>query len=224
MFNIINRRTLRFYINNYEGAKTALEIWYDEFVNAEHTNFNELKRDFPSASLIGDDRVIYNIKGNQFRLIVRVVFNFRVIQIKWFGTHKEYDRIDPLKVSIKKQLKMKLSLIRSEKEYERLLDWIDLQFDLGIQPDSEEGEQVQIALLLVKQWEDLHYPIAHADPIEAIKLRMEEMGIRNKDLVERNYGSKGHVSMLLNRKKSLTIDLARRFHKELRIPAEVFLG
>ena len=103
MFNIINRRTLRFYTNNYEGAKTALEIWYDEFVNAEHTNFNELKRDFPSASLIGDDRVIFNIKGNQFRLIVRVVFTFRVIQIKWFGTHKEYDRIDPLKVSIKKQ-------------------------------------------------------------------------------------------------------------------------
>lgn len=101
MFNIINRKTLRLYISTYRSAETALEVWYNELVNAEYTNFNELKRDFPSASLLGDDRMIFNIKGNEFRLVVRVVFTYRVIQIKWFGTHKEYDRINPLTVSNK---------------------------------------------------------------------------------------------------------------------------
>lgn len=119
---------------------------------------------------------------------------------------------------------MKLAPIKSDEQYERYLEWVDQQFDQGIKPESEVGDQVQIALLLIKQWEDIHYPIALADPIDAIKLRMKELGLRNKDLVIRDYGSKGHVSMLLNRKKSLTIELARRFHKELKIPAEVFLG
>ena len=119
---------------------------------------------------------------------------------------------------------MKLAPIKSDKQYERYLEWVDQQFDQGIKPESEVGDQVQIALLLIKQWEDIHYSIALADPIDAIKLRMKELGLRNKDLVIRDYGSKGHVSMLLNRKKSLTIELARRFHKELKIPAEVFLG
>jgi HTH-type transcriptional regulator / antitoxin HigA len=118
---------------------------------------------------------------------------------------------------------MKLSPIKTDEQYERYLEWVDEQFDLKVAPESEEGEQVQIALLLIKQWEDMHYPIASVDPIDAIKLRMKELGLRNKDLVNRNYGSKGHISLLLNRKKSLTIDLAKRFHKELKIPAQVFL-
>ena len=86
-------------------AKTALELWYKELSNADYTNFNELKKDFASASLLGDDRVIFNIKGNQYRLVVRIVFVYHVIQIKWFGTHKEYDRIDPLTVSNRKAKK-----------------------------------------------------------------------------------------------------------------------
>ena len=105
VFNIINRRTLQFYIGKHSMAKTALELWYKELSNADYANFNELKKDFASASLLGDDRVIFNIKGNQYRLVVRIVFAYHVIQIKWFGTHKECDRIDPLTVSNRKAKK-----------------------------------------------------------------------------------------------------------------------
>jgi mRNA interferase HigB len=65
-------------------------------------NFNELKENFPNASLVGDDRVIFNIMGNKFRLIVRVVFVYKLVQVKWFGTHKEYDQIDPLTIDKKR--------------------------------------------------------------------------------------------------------------------------
>ena len=67
-----------------------------------YLNFNELKNNFPNASLVGDDRVIFNIMGNKFRLIVRIVFVYKLVQVKWFGTHKEYDHIDPLTIDKKR--------------------------------------------------------------------------------------------------------------------------
>lgn len=102
MFNIINRKTLLNYILAYPKADHALREWYDEFEKLEIASFNELKSYYGNASLVKDDRVVFNIKGNKFRLIVRVVFEFKVVQIKWFGTHAEYDKIDVNTVSFKK--------------------------------------------------------------------------------------------------------------------------
>jgi HTH-type transcriptional regulator/antitoxin HigA len=119
---------------------------------------------------------------------------------------------------------MKLRIIKSEIQYDEYLDWVDTMFDQNIDPNSAEGEKLQIALMLVKQYEDIHYEIPFPDPIEVIKLKMEESGIRNKDLVTKNYGSKGHISSLLNKRKPLTLDLAKRFHKEFGIPADVLLA
>lgn len=119
---------------------------------------------------------------------------------------------------------MKLRIIKSEAEYDRYLEWVDQLFDRNPPIDSPEGEELQVALLLIKQYEDLNHQIPTPDPIEAIKLKMQESGIRNKDLVDRNFGSKGHISSLLNRRKPLTLELAKRFSKEMGIPAEVFFG
>ncbi len=101
MFNIINRKTLLEYAEKYPTAKNALYEWYYEFLNAEFANFQQLKSQYANASLIGDDRVVINIMGNRYRLVVRIVFIYKVIQIKWFGTHKEYDKIDVTKVKFK---------------------------------------------------------------------------------------------------------------------------
>lgn len=118
---------------------------------------------------------------------------------------------------------MELHLIKSEEQYEKYLNWVDEMFDCGIDPDSLEGEKVQIALLLIKQYEDIHYPIPLPDPIEAIKLKMEELGLKNKDLVGK-VGSKGYVSSILSKRKPLTLELAKLFHREFNIPAEVLLA
>jgi len=94
VFNIIARKTLLDYCKQYPNAATALQQWYHELLKSEFKNFNELKNVYGNASLIKDERVVFNIMGNKYRLVVRIVFEFKAIQIKWFGTHAEYDKIN----------------------------------------------------------------------------------------------------------------------------------
>jgi HTH-type transcriptional regulator/antitoxin HigA len=118
---------------------------------------------------------------------------------------------------------MKLRPIRNEQQYDEMMGWVDIQFDKKTPPDSQDGETLQIALLLIKAYEDEHYPIPSPDPIEAIKLKMKEKGFRNKDFVGK-IGSKSYVSAVLNHHKPLTLEMAKFFHKELGIPAGILLG
>ncbi|MEO7768772.1 MAG: transcriptional regulator [Ferruginibacter sp.] len=97
---------------------------------------------------------------------------------------------------------MELKIIKTKKQYQEYLDWVDKMFDEKVKPGSIEGGKLQVALLLIKQYEDVNYPIPFPDPIEAIKLKMRERGLKNKDLVGM-VGTKGYVSALLNKRKPL---------------------
>ena len=77
---------------------------------------------------------------------------------------------------------MKLKVIKTKKEYQAYLDWVDEMFDKKVKLNTPDGETLQVALLLIKQYEDEYYPIPALDPIEATKLKMREKGIKNKDL------------------------------------------
>ena len=118
---------------------------------------------------------------------------------------------------------MELKIIKTKKQYEQYLDWVDVQFINKVKSTTPQGEKLQVALLLIKQYEDANYPIPFPDPIDAIKFKMDELGLKNKDLVGK-VGSKGYVSSLLNKRKPLTLELAKLFHQELNIPAEVLLS
>ncbi len=118
---------------------------------------------------------------------------------------------------------MELRIIKSKKQYEDYLHWIDVQFDKKIKPNTSLGEKLELALLLVKQYEDVHFAIPIPNAIDAIKVKMQELGLKNKDLVGK-IGSKGYVSALLNKKKPLTLELAKLFHTEFRIPANILLA
>jgi HTH-type transcriptional regulator/antitoxin HigA len=122
-----------------------------------------------------------------------------------------------------KSKRMELKIIKTKKQYEQYLNWVDVQFDNKVKSNTPQGEKLQVALLLIKQYEDANYPIPLPDPIDAIKVKMNELGLKNKDLVGK-MGSKGYVSSLLNKKKPLTLELAKLFHQELNIPAEVLLS
>lgn len=91
------------YAAKYPEARNPLFEWYYELLKSEFKNFNELKMVFGNASLVADDRVVFNIGGNKFRLVTRFVFDFKVIQIKWFGPHSEYDKIDVKNIIFKKK-------------------------------------------------------------------------------------------------------------------------
>lgn len=103
MFNIITRRTLLEYSKKYPQAATALFEWYHEMNVSKFKNFNELKKVYNQASLVGDDRVVFNIMTNKYRLVIRIVFEYKAIKIKWFGTHAEYNKIDVTTFNYKKK-------------------------------------------------------------------------------------------------------------------------
>ncbi len=118
---------------------------------------------------------------------------------------------------------MNIKIIGSDKEYEQYLNWVDQKFDEKVGHSTPEGEKLQVVLLLIKDYEDKHYPIPKPDPIDAIRSKMLDLGLKNKDLVGK-VGSKGYVSAILNKKKPLTLELARLFHLEFGIPAEILLA
>lgn len=88
--------------------------------------------------------------------------------------------------------------------------------------NTPEDEELDLLLILVKDYEDRHYHIPASDPIEMIKLKLEEKGLKRKDL-EPIIGSKSYVSSILSGKKELTLKMVRGLHKFLGIPAEIFL-
>lgn len=92
--NIIVKRAILYYVDKYKTAKMPLLTWYNEFLKQEFHNFNVLKSVYGNASIVANNRVAFNIKGNDFRLVVSVNFKQLAAYIIWFGTHKEYDRIN----------------------------------------------------------------------------------------------------------------------------------
>lgn len=117
---------------------------------------------------------------------------------------------------------MHLSPIRTEADYEKVLERIDVLMELEPEIGSREGDELEILALLVEKYEEHHWQIAPPDPIEAIKYRMEEMGLKQKDLVP-IIGSKSKVSEVLNRKIGLSLSMISNISAQLHIPLEVLV-
>jgi HTH-type transcriptional regulator/antitoxin HigA len=116
---------------------------------------------------------------------------------------------------------MKIKPIKSESDYEKALERLDVIFDST--PNSPEGDEAEVLAMLIENYENQHYPIDAPDPIEAIKIRMEEMNLKQKDLVG-IIGGKSSVSEILNKKKKLTIEMVRELERVLQISASVLVS
>lgn len=88
------KKTILYYVKNYPLAEIPLLVWFHEFSKIQFDNFNQLKSVYGNASIVANNRVVFNIKGNDFRLVVSVNFTQQACYVIWFGTHKEYDKID----------------------------------------------------------------------------------------------------------------------------------
>jgi len=91
---IISRKTLRLFWENHADSEQALKTWFQEVESANWENLNELKIEYPSASILIDNRVVFNIKGNKYRVIVKFNLYYQMAWIRFVGTHAEYDKID----------------------------------------------------------------------------------------------------------------------------------
>lgn len=99
--NIISRQTLLAYTEENPKAKPAMDAWYEEARRAKWKTPQDIKDQYRNASFVGNDRVVFNIKGNDYRLIVGVDYGREAVFIKFIGTHKEYDQVNARTVEVK---------------------------------------------------------------------------------------------------------------------------
>lgn len=91
---IISKRTLRLCWEAVPETEIPLRAWYDEVADADWDTPAAVKAQFRNASIVGGNRVVFNIKGNRYRLVTKINYPYRVMYIRFVGTHAEYDRVD----------------------------------------------------------------------------------------------------------------------------------
>jgi len=115
---------------------------------------------------------------------------------------------------------MKIAPIRNDKDYQNALKRLEEIFDA--KKGTEQGDELEILSILIEKYENEKFPIDLPDPIEAIKFRMEQMGMKPKDLAK-IVGYKSRVSEILNKKRKLSLNMIRKINETLLIPTEVLV-
>jgi len=116
---------------------------------------------------------------------------------------------------------MNIKVLKTENDYEDALERLDQIFDAP--ENTSEGDEAELLSILIEKYEDEHYPIEAPDPIEAIKFRMEQMGMSNKELAQ-IIGYKSRVSEIFSGKRKLTLAMIRNLHRKLKIPYESLMA
>ncbi|MGE5944351.1 MAG: type II toxin-antitoxin system HigB family toxin [Flavobacteriales bacterium] len=91
---VIAKKILRDFWEVHPDCEQQLKSWFKETCKADWKNPNEIKAQYPSASILNDHRIVFNIKGNNYRLIVKINFEYEMVWIRFIGTHVEYDKIN----------------------------------------------------------------------------------------------------------------------------------
>lgn len=115
---------------------------------------------------------------------------------------------------------MTWNVLKTEEDYNKAS--IRMMEIFQAEPNTPEGEELDLLIVLVKDYDDKHYELPQLDALEVIKYKMQEMGLKAKDL-EPIIGSKGHVSAILSGKREITLKMAQKLKTYFKIPAEVFL-
>lgn len=95
---VIAKKILREFWKNHPDCEQQLKAWYQETSKGEWKNTKAIKAEYPSASFLAGNRVVFNIKGNHYRLIVKINYDYQIVWIRFIGTHAEYDKIDAIKI------------------------------------------------------------------------------------------------------------------------------
>ncbi|MBA3985553.1 MAG: helix-turn-helix domain-containing protein [Flavobacteriales bacterium] len=115
---------------------------------------------------------------------------------------------------------MKIKPIRTETDYQNALKRLEIIFDA--KRGTEEGDELEILSIIIDKYESENFPIEMPDPISAIRFRMEQMGLKQKDLVDM-IGFKSRVSEIMSKKRKLTLEMIRKLNTNLNIPTEVLI-
>jgi mRNA interferase HigB len=98
VLRVIAKKVLREFWQKHADSEQQLKTWYQEACSANWRNTKDIKKVYPGASILADNRVVFNIKGNHYRLIIRINYDYQIVWVRFIGTHSEYDRIDASKI------------------------------------------------------------------------------------------------------------------------------
>jgi hypothetical protein len=175
-----------------------------------------VKRSYAAASIVSAERIVFNIKGNDYRLVVAVDFEKGIVWIKWIGSHEDYAEIEVTEMehdgcgeadSLGGRLRSRAVRGRAAVGCE---NW-----------DTRRGP-ARRARYSPRRLRGRTSPDGPPDPVETIKFRMEQQGLTRRDL-EGIIGTRTRVAEVLNRKRGLSIGMIRRLHERLGISAEVLI-
>jgi len=218
--NVVAIKILRKFWEKFPDSEQHLKAWVDEVRNASWSQHSNTKEKYRNASILKNRRVVFNIKGNDYRVVAAVAYRFQAVYIKFIGAHKEYDAINAETIEQEnRRTDMDIHPIRTNEDYQTALREISAFFDNEPVPGTPEGDRFEVLLTLVSVFEAKQFPIDLPDPVEAIKFRMEQAGLTAKDLVPA-IGRLNRVYEILNRKRPLTLRMIWKLHNDLGIPAE----
>ena len=118
---------------------------------------------------------------------------------------------------------MILKLIKNELEYDKSLDRVDILMESNPDIGTQDSDELEVLVMLIEKYEEEHWAISEPDPVEAIKIRMEQMHLKQKDLVP-YIGNASKVSEVLNRKVGLSLSMITKLASALHIPLETFIS
>jgi mRNA interferase HigB len=95
---IIAKKVLREFWQKHQDCEQQLKAWFQETSQVEWSSTTDIKKEYPSASFLADNRVVFNIKGNHYRLIVKINYDYKMVWIRFIGTHAEYDKINATQI------------------------------------------------------------------------------------------------------------------------------
>ena len=218
---VISFSIIRDFIAKHADADVALRDWYKRTTKANWTNFADIKQTFNTVDYVGNDRYVFDIKGNNYRIVAVVIFINKKVYMRFVGTHEEYDKIKDIKnIYVMAQIK-------TEKQYKAACDRInELLKVVGNDTPADDKNMLELDLIsdLVADYEEEHYPVAAPTLVETIKLRMYEMGLTQTKLAEMLGLSTARISEIITGKGEPSLKTGREISRKLNIDPAIVLG
>ncbi len=207
----------------HQDAREPALAWYRDVHDADWSSPAALKAQFRSASVHKDGRVVFNLAGNKYRLVAWINYPYRVVYIRFIGSHKQFDAIDAQTIWLKPLFgatPMHIKPIRTRTDYKAALQAVEAL--MGAKVRSPQGERLDVWVTLIEAYARQHFPMDLPDAVEVIQFRMEQQGLLPRDLAPM-IGRSDRVYEVLARKRALTLPKIQKLHAMLGIPAESLL-
>ena len=223
---VISKARLVAFWQAQPAAERPLRAWYQDAAHAQWQSPQDNRQHCAGASFLAGNRVVFDIKGDHYRLVVAVAYRQGALFIKFVGTHAQYDAINAtIGARTISDDPFALQPIRTPADHEAALAKAEHYFDAPEEPDpdSAEGAHFDALVTLIEAYERKRFSMARPSPIEAIKFRIEQQGLTPKDL-QPMIGGLNRVYEVLAGKRPLSMAMVRRLHQQLGIPAESLIG